>query len=245
MAKGGHQPDRPRLIATKFRAPARSGALLTRQHLLEQLEERRDRKLTLIHGPAGFGKTTLAIQWRERLQAHGAAVAWLSISRDDNSPGRFLTYLVEAVRVGEPSITLDVISLLETKAEQAADIVVADLVNEFASIERDVYLILDDWHLIHEHAVRDVVSFLLDHAPPGFHLVLISRERPALPLARLRVDDQLTEIAASDLRFSVGESRAFLCDVNELSLDDGDVHSLWNSTEGWVAALQLALLSRS
>ena len=243
MAKGGHQPDRPRLIATKFRAPARSGALLTRQHLLEQLDGRRDRKLTLIHGPAGFGKTTLAIQWRERLQAHGAAVAWLSISRDDNSPGRFLTYLVEAVRVGEPSITLDVISLLETKAEQAADIVVADLVNEFASIERDFYLILDDWHLIHEHAVRDVVSFLLDHAPPGFHLVLTSRERPALPLARLRVDDQLTEIAASDLRFSVGESRAFLCDVNELSLDDGDVHSLWNSTEGWVAALQLALLS--
>jgi ATP/maltotriose-dependent transcriptional regulator MalT len=243
MARGGHQPDRPRLIATKFRAPARSGTLLTRQRLLEQLDGRRDRKLTLIHGPAGFGKTTLAIQWRERLQAQGAAVAWLSISRDDNALGRFLTYLVEAVRVGEPSITLDVTTLLEAKAEQAADIVVADLVNAFAAVERDVYLILDDWHLIHEHAVRDVVSFLLDHAPPCFHLVLTSRERPALPLARLRVDDQLTEIAASDLRFSVGESRAFLCDVNELSLDDGDVRSLWNSTEGWVAALQLALLS--
>lgn len=243
VARGGHQPDRPRLIATKFRAPARSGPLVDRQRLLDLLDARRDRKLTLIHAPAGFGKTTLAAQWRERLQAQGAAVAWLSVSRDDNPLGRFLTYLVEAVRVGEPSITLDVTTLLEAKAEQAADIVVSDLVNEFAAVERDFYLILDDWHLISEHAVRDVLSFLLDHAPPRLHVVLTSRERPAMPLARLRVDDQLTEIAASDLRFSVGESRAFLCDVNELSLDDGAVQSLWNSTEGWVAALQLALLS--
>lgn len=243
MARGGHQPDRPRLIATKFRAPARSGSRVSRLHLLERLDARRDRKLTLIQGPAGFGKTTLAIQWRERLQAQGAAVAWLNIGRDDNALGRFLTYLVEAVRVGEPSITLDVTTLLEAKAEEAAGVVLADLVNEFEAFERDFYLILDDWHLITEASVREVVGFLIDHAPQQFHLVLTSRERPTLALAKLRVDDQLTEIAAADLRFSVGESRAFLCDVNELNLDDGAVHSLWNSTEGWVAALQLALLS--
>jgi serine/threonine-protein kinase PknK len=243
MARGAHQPDRPRLIATKFRVPSRSGPLVPRGRLLDLLDARRDRKLTLIHGPAGFGKTTLAAQWRERLQAHGARVAWLSLGRDDNVLDRFVSYLVEAVRVGEPSISLDVTSLLEAKADDAAGVVVSDLVNEFEALDHDFYLVLDDWHLIDDRQVRDIVTFLLDHAPLRFHLVLTSRERPALPLARLRVDDQLTEVTAADLRFSVGESRAFLCDVNELSLDDGAVRSLWNSTEGWVAALQLALLS--
>lgn len=243
MARAEHRPDRPRLIATKFRAPARSGPLLAREHLLDRLAARRDRKLTLIHGPAGFGKTTLAIQWRERLQADGAAVAWLSLSRDDNEIDRFLAYLVEAICTGEPSVQLDVASLLEAKVEQAYSIVMADLVNELQALTRDVHLVLDDWHLITDDAVRNAISFLLEHAPPGFHIVMTSRERPALPLARLRVDDQLTEITGADLRFSVGESRAFLCDVNELRLDDVSVRSLWNSTEGWVAALQLALLS--
>jgi ATP/maltotriose-dependent transcriptional regulator MalT len=243
MASTEHRPDRPRLIATKFRAPARSGPLLVREHLLKRLDARRDRQLTLIHGPAGFGKTTLAVQWRERLQADGAAVAWLSLSRDDNAIDRFLAYLVEAICTGEPSVQLDVASLLEAKVEQAYRIVLADLVNELEALTRDVHLVLDDWHLITDRAVRDAVTFLLEHAPPTFHIVLTSRERPTLPLARLRVDDQLTEITSSDLRFSVGESRAFLCDVNELRLDEGSVRSLWTSTEGWVAALQLALLS--
>ncbi|OYU00077.1 MAG: LuxR family transcriptional regulator [Burkholderiales bacterium PBB1] len=235
--------DRPRLIATKFRAPAGTSGLVARERLLARLESERHRRLTLIHGPAGFGKTTLSVQWRERLQRSDATVAWLSMSREDNSIDRFLTYLVEAVRVADPGLSVDVADQLEAQPEQAAAIVVTELINTFERAERDFYIVVDDWHLIVDREVRDTMVSLLEHAPRRFHLVITSRERPALPLATLRVAGELCEVTAADLRFTVAESQAFLCEVNALRLDPAAVQSLWTSTEGWVAALQLASLS--
>lgn len=235
--------DRPRLIATKFRAPAGNSGLVARERLLARLESERHRRLTLIHGPAGFGKTTLSVQWRERLQRSGATVAWLSMSREDNSIDRFLTYLVEAVRVADPGLSVDVADQLEAQPEQAASIVVTELINTFERAERDFYIVVDDWHLIADREVRDTMVSLLEHAPRRFHVVITSRERPTLPLATLRVAGELCEVTAADLRFTVAESQAFLCDVNALRLDTAAVQSLWTSTEGWVAALQLASLS--
>ena len=235
--------DRPRLIATKFRAPSGDSALVARDRLLARLDAQRHRRLTLIHGPAGFGKTTLSVQWRERLQATGAAVAWLSLSSEDNALDRFLTYLVEAVRMGDSTLALDVLAQFEARPEHAASIVVTELVNAFEHAQRDFYLVMDDWHLIVDRQVHDTVKSLLEFAPPRFHIVIMSRERPNLPLARLRVAGELCEIGASDLRFTVDESHAFLCDVNALPLDAATVELLWSSTEGWVAALQLASLS--
>ena len=235
--------DRPRLIATKFRAPSGDSALVARDRLLARLDAQRHRRLMLIHGPAGFGKTTLSVQWRERLQATGAAVAWLSLSSEDNALDRFLTYLVEAVRVGDSTLALDVVAQFEARPEHAASIVVTELVNAFEHAQRDFYLVMDDWHLIVDRQVHDTVKSLLEFAPPRFHIVIMSRERPNLPLARLRVAGELCEIGASDLRFTVDESHAFLCDVNALPLDAATVELLWSSTEGWVAALQLASLS--
>lgn len=235
--------DRPRLIATKFRAPAGNSGRVARERLLARLESERHRRLTLIHGPAGFGKTTLSVQWRERLQRSGATVAWLSMSREDNSIDRFLTYLVEAVRVADPDLSVDVADQLEAQPEQAASIVVTELINTFERAERDFYIVVDDWHLIADREVRDTMVSLLEHAPRRFHVVITSRERPALPLATLRVAGELCEVTAADLRFTVAESQAFLCEVNALRLDPAAVQSLWTSTEGWVAALQLASLS--
>lgn len=235
--------ERPRLIATKFRAPAGTSALVARERLLQRLQAERGRRLTLIHGPAGFGKTTLSVQWREHLQASGATVAWLSMSREDNAIDRFLTYLVEAVRVADQQLNVDVATQLEVQPEQAAAVVVAELINTFERTTRDFYIVVDDWHLISDREVRDTMAQLLEHAPRHFHVVITSRERPTLPLARLRVAGELCEVSAADLRFTVAESQAFLCEVNALPLDPAAVQSLWSSTEGWVAALQLASLS--
>lgn len=235
--------ERPRLIATKFRAPTGTSAWVARERLLQRLQAERGRRLTLIHGPAGFGKTTLSVQWREHLQASGATVAWLSMSREDNAIDRFLTYLVEAVRVADQQLNVDVAAQLEVQPEQAAAVVVAELINTFERTTRDFYIVVDDWHLISDRQVRDTMVQLLEHAPRRFHVVITSRERPTLPLARLRVAGELCEVSAADLRFTVAESQAFLCEVNALPLDPAAVQSLWTSTEGWVAALQLASLS--
>ena len=84
---------------------------------------------------------------------------------------------------------------------------------------------------------------LLDFAPPNLSLILTSRTRPRLPLSRLRVRQQLTEVDAATLRFDIDESRAFLVDLNGLPLRGDDVARLSASTDGWVAALQLVSLS--
>ncbi len=102
---------------------------------------------------------------------------------------------------------------------------------------------LDDYHLLTEAAILEVMEFLLDHQPPQLHLVLTTREDPDLPLARLRARDQLTEIRARDLRFTQEETDAFLRGVMGLALSEQDVAALEDRTEGWAVGLQLAGLS--
>jgi hypothetical protein len=91
--------------------------------------------------------------------------------------------------------------------------------------------------------VQDGMVFLLDHLPPGLHLVIASRADPTLPLARLRARGELVEIRAADLRFTLDEAAAYLHETMGLDLTALDVAALEGRTEGWVAALQLAALS--
>ena len=104
-------------------------------------------------------------------------------------------------------------------------------------------MFLDDYHLIDARPVHAAVSFFLEQLPENVDLVIASRTDPPLPLSRLRVRDQVTEIKAADLRFTFEEAAAFLRDVMGLSLSAEDIAALEEATEGWVAALQLAALS--
>jgi len=97
--------------------------------------------------------------------------------------------------------------------------------------------------VIQDRLVLQVLQTLVSSLPPALYLVLLSREDPDLPLARLRANNQLTEIRAADLRFSPSESAHFLNQVMGLSLSQDNVAMLADKTEGWVAGLQLAGLS--
>ncbi len=104
-------------------------------------------------------------------------------------------------------------------------------------------LVLDDYHVIDAREVQDAMAFLLDHLPPGLHVVIAGRADPVLPLARLRARGELAEIRAAGLRFTAGEAAAYLNETMGLALAARDVASLEARTEGWIAALQLAALS--
>jgi hypothetical protein len=91
--------------------------------------------------------------------------------------------------------------------------------------------------------VHDAVTFLLDHLPDHLHLLMATRSDPPLPLARLRSRGQLTELRATDLRFTPAEAQEFLNQVMGLDLTASDVRALEERTEGWIAGLQLAALS--
>lgn len=233
----------PRLVATKFQPPTYANDLVQRQHLMERLDAGRSRKLVLIQAPAGYGKTTLAVQWRDTLRQAGLAVAWLSLDEGDNDLVRFLSYVVEGLGNEEPSLAMDLISVLETHSEEATRFVLGDLINGVAALDHDVFLMFDDWHLVREPKIQEAMQFLLAHASSNLHVLVTSRTEPPCNFARLRVEDQIVEVAASDLRFDIDESRMFLEDINELTLPGNDLDRLWRATDGWIAALQLASLS--
>jgi LuxR family maltose regulon positive regulatory protein len=87
------------------------------------------------------------------------------------------------------------------------------------------------------------MTFTLDYMPPQMRLVILTRADPPLPLARLRVRNQLTELRAADLRLNTGEATAFLNQTMGLDLPPDDIAALEARTEGWIAGLQLAALS--
>lgn len=234
------QQGRSPLIATRLNAPSTSGGTIARPRLMERLQTGSASRLTLIHGPAGFGKTTLAVQWRNRLRIEGKPAAWLSMDKDNGNSLRFLAYLIEAIRHAEPSLCADLLSLLESQSEHIADFLLTELVNQLHDYGEDFYLFLDDWHLVHDKRSEEAIVFLLEHGPSNLHLVITSRSRPYLPIFKLALRNEVTEIQAADLRFDLSESERFF---HDLQIDASDLRALLDTTEGWVAALQLALIS--
>lgn len=230
-------------VATKLRPPSHTAALVDRPRLMDVLQQVTDRKVTLIHGPAGFGKTTLAVQWHDRLAERGVTVAWLAVDAVDNNLARFLTYVVEAIRTVEPEVGAGLAGLIESTAGVAADLVLSELLSELCLHDRQIVLFLDDFHLVTDAAIHQALDLLVSRIPPNFHLVITSRARGGLSLARLKVENTLLEINVSDLRFTIEESDSFLDRVKTQALSEADIHALWRSTEGWIAALQLASIS--
>ena len=170
-------------------------------------------------------------------------VARVSLDQSDNDPALFWAYFIAALQTVQSGIGESALSLLHSPQPPPIESVLTTLINEINAIQDDFDLILDDYHVIDAVPVHSGVTFLVDHLPPQMHLVIASRSDPPLPLPRLRGRGELTELRASDLRFSPDEAAAFLNDVMGLELSADDVAALEARTEGWISGLQLAALS--
>ncbi len=227
------------LVWTKLYVPRARHVVVPRSRLAERLSRTAQPRLTLVSGPAGFGKTTLLAAWA------GAAdrpVAWVSLEETEQQPASFWTYVVTALETAVPGLGAGVLPLLQAP-HPPMESVLATLLNGLAALADGVDLVLDDYHLADGPEIAGDVAFLLEHLPPDVHLVISTRADPALPLARLRARGELAEIRAADLRFTVEEVTAYLNGVVGLDLDGREIAMLEGRTEGWIAALQLAALS--
>jgi LuxR family maltose regulon positive regulatory protein len=230
------------ILATKLHIPRPPPHAVRRQRLVERLNAGLHRKLTLVSAAAGFGKTTLLSTW---IADSDLPVAWLSVDQADSDPTRFLTYLVAAVRTIAPNIGDAVLADLLEKTSQppSTESVLTALLNDIATIPDSFVLVIDDYHIIDAKPVDAAVTFLLAHMPAQMHLVIATREDPQLPLGRLRVGGQLSELRVADLRFTPSEAAGFLNEAMGLNLAAEDIATLEARTEGWIVVLQLAALS--
>lgn len=234
------------LIHTKVAPPTWVGAQIRRDRLLARLDDALTRRLTIIHAPAGYGKTSLLAQWRGRFDSAAVLVAWLTLERDDADLTRLAQYIALAIDGAEQA------DLAEDGSAEGGERMSSDLpsraalsaiINRLAREPRPVVLILDDLHRAESQAVTEFLTALIRLAPANCHFVIASRDYPWLGQSILAAAEQVVELVAEDLKFSVREAEAMLSRASGAALDGGDVQGIVQRTEGWPIALQLASLS--
>lgn len=230
------------LIHTKLAPPMWMGNQIRRDELLARLDAALERRLTLIQAPAGYGKTSLVSQWKDRLDPARVRVAWLTLECDDSDLRRLTRYIVRALEGAGPR---------DPRSEEGEPLAaglppraaVSAIVNRLAQESRQVVLILDDFHRAESPEVDAFVRSLVQLAPENCHFVIASRDYPWLGQSILAAEEQLVELTADDLKFSTHEAEALLARARGEELDGADVRSIVERTEGWAIALQLASLS--
>ncbi|XID94888.1 LuxR C-terminal-related transcriptional regulator [Paenibacillaceae bacterium WGS1546] len=198
-----------------------------------------DRTLTLITAPAGYGKTTLLSEWA---MAADRCSAWVSLDAGDNDRVRFWAHTLAALKQACPAF--DEKSVLRHATEDASgDSLIAALVNGLHRISQATALIWDDFHHIEEPAILKGVLYMIERLPAHVHLYIASRTPPSLPLSRIWVDNGLNRLEASDLRFKPEETSEFFVKCGDVKLSAEQTATIQQLTEGWAAAMRLAVLS--
>ena len=232
-----------RLIATKTYVPTLRRGLVARPRLLDRLHLGSLTRVTLVSAPPGFGKTTLLAEWAHSEPAGTRCIAWLSVDPSDNDPASFWSYVVGALAAVVPNVSPTGLELVAA-GQVPTELVITTLLNDLAAAPaEEVWLVLDDFHMVVNHDVRDGMTLLVERLPPHVHVLLSTRADPDLPLSRWRARGELLEIRAADLRFTRDETAEYLRAATGLELATAAVASLGERTEGWIAALQLAALS--
>src|SRR6516165_1546462 len=233
----------PQIALTKTVPPVANRIRVERARLLDLLQQSAERRLILLKAPAGYGKTTLAVDWGEQLRRSGAIVAWLSVDEDDDEPSGFAYHVTKTIHRAAPELGQSAIDLLAETKLIAARNVMSAAINAVAESDDEVYLFLDDYHAITDPRSHVLTAFLLRYAPSNFHLVIMSRTEPPLSISKLRLADEVAELDVTGLRFTLEETRQFLTAESSPRLGAAEISKLHDATEGWPAALQLARIS--
>ncbi|MEH6579389.1 MAG: LuxR C-terminal-related transcriptional regulator [Amphritea sp.] len=228
------------IIKTKLAPPRIAQPILARPRLLKRFEKHMKQSLTLLMGPAGYGKTTLMSQWQERLISDGYNTAWLTLDDGDNVPDQFLSYFCSAFKKLEPSMSVQIEEFDDLGSARVPQYVIAELVNGLAEKEQKYGLFLDDYHFINQEQIHSIMQYLLSNLPPNLYIYVGTRVVPPFSLSRLKVADQVHLIGSESLRFDSQEAEQFLSDRTNIALEPQEINLLLERTEGWPAALQLA-----
>jgi len=228
------------MLLTKLHIPPAGQNTVHRTALFEKLDSGLGRKLILVSAPAGYGKTTLLSDW---INQNKITSAWLSIDNGDNDPAVFLSYVISGIQSIHADFGQSALRLLNSPNSPSVESIASLLINDLLIINKNLLLVLDDFHLIRSAEVLKVLTYFLEHIPGNIHFVILTRSDPALSLSRLRSQHQLVEIRLSDLSFSANDISVLFNKKLKLALSIDDAYSLETKTEGWIAGLQLAALS--
>ncbi|USS56757.1 LuxR C-terminal-related transcriptional regulator [Pseudomonas kermanshahensis] len=231
-----------------FRPPLPDGHV-PRARLCQRLHAGLNGRLLLVNAPAGFGKSSLAIEFCESLPEHWRSL-WLGLSQRDADPGRFLERLLEGLQQYCPALGGQAMGLLKMRQRHqpfAFEEWIDGLLDELAQYlqaDTPLLLVLDDYHLAQGPVLDRCLQFFLNHLPSGLVLLITSRQRPDWHLARLRLSQQLVELNEQELRLTPDESLAVI-GRQPTGLRGQALDNLIQRSDGWVAGLRFWQLAAS
>ena len=212
--------------------PQPAPGLIDRSRLIAALDDGAACRLIVIAAPNGFGKTSIAAAWARRLAERGASIGWVTLDPEDDEPNHFVTRVAEAIASAVPEAE-PALETLSGAALVTIDAAIGVLAAALRNADDDVYLFLDDVHVLGERVLRDGVGALLRRAPAPFHLILISRNRHSLPTATLEAGGRMTELDALALRFDLDETERLISGLRRVPAKRRKcASSTWQPTAG-------------
>jgi LuxR family transcriptional regulator, maltose regulon positive regulatory protein len=228
-----------RFAVVKFRPAGLPSTLVSRGVLAGRLSAGAGKRLTVVVGSAGAGKSVLLAEWAAGRPV--GSTAWLACDGADADPVRFWAGFIEAPRVVAAGFGADAGELLAMDGVMSADVIAA-LANDAAGLPAGTAIVVDDFHFAAAGAGRHMTD-LVEHWPQDrVQLVLASRFDPPLRQHRLRMSGQLCELRDEDLYFSLAETQDLLANFG-VEVPAAQLETLHQHSEGWPAALQMAALS--
>jgi LuxR family maltose regulon positive regulatory protein len=228
------------IISAKIHIPLPRPALVERPRLIEQLNQGCQAKLTLISAPAGYGKSSLVSEWTHK---NIFPVTWLTLDKLDNDVARFIKYFIATLKRFKPPFGDTILPLLDSPQIPSRQNLLGGLINELSSLNGPHILVLDDYHVIANRTIHELITFLIENLPSQFHLMILTRSDPSFSLSRLRARGQLVEIRATNLKFTATETEVFFNDRLKMTLSSDEVSAFEERTEGWITGLQLVSLA--
>ncbi len=230
------------LTRTKILIPRRRSDILSRQRLLGQLEELVDNRLTIIAAPAGYGKTSLLVDFVNQCPM---PVCWLTLDDLDRDPQRFVAHFIASIQVQYPEFgkTSQPALLSMTQDKLNLDALVSLIVNDaYETISEHFVIVIDDYHLVEDSRdINYVINRFLLMVDENAHLVISSRRLLPLPDMPLMVARSMVGgIGFEELAFKNEEIQNLYLQNFKLTISETEAHSLAELTEGWITGLILS-----
>jgi len=225
------------VLTAKLHRPELPDNVISRADLLKNSSAA---SVILVSAQAGSGKSTMVSAW---LSEQKKSNLWYALDEWDNDLTQFFTYLITGVNslVKKPFVQLE--QMLEAYQSIGFEGFLKGLIHHLHQIDHPFIVVFDDYQAIQNNQIHFALKTIIEHMPKSMQLVLITREDPPFPLAKLRINKKLLEIRITDLKFSEDEVREFFLKQLNLTLQDEQLQLVCKRTEGWVAGLQLAALS--